>query len=338
MKSTKLSINGSGIDQKSFSNNSRGDLLELQNLPNLRMLWICFVCLETAMLAATIYCLISCLCHTFVRLKREKDKGYRNPNLILLFFVVMYTLTACAKYSLAQAVTYMDPDPHLCALFTKASRTLHVIGFTFLTLFLWFRQRILYDLSQLKHLADKCTIWWSRITLLMIVVSSGAGVGIILSTTINQSRYRVHENQCINIEEKLSVSALSGVISNCVVQVSLLILFVRFIGKRELSSSSSFDKKTKLLVRRCCLVTSICVTTDLLAIAIVTFIKGQVPELITILILDLDQFVNLSCILLCFLRWKEILFPWPVCGCSKKKEKKQSSEFLTAVKITTLSL
>ncbi|XP_076818515.1 uncharacterized protein LOC143464551 isoform X2 [Clavelina lepadiformis] len=260
-------------------------------------LWYSFVCIEALMLAMSL-----------------NDKKATKSRNILLVGVIAYALASSARFTLAQFIAYNHYNARKCSFYAKADRTLLIIGFGCLAMFLWLRQRVMYKFPQLKHLATKWVVWWSRFSLVLIIVATISGVGIVLGYW--RSVYWVYHGKCVSSASGLASSALSGVVTSIAVHVSLLFLFVRFIALNRMRAGKKLpsNEKTTALVKRCCILTAVCIITDVVMLVVTTLIKGHVPEILTVLVLDLDQILNLSCVVLCFGQWKNSLLPWPCCS------------------------
>ncbi|CAK8683864.1 unnamed protein product [Clavelina lepadiformis] len=295
-----------------------------------------FVCVEALMLLVAGYIFSSHFYHAVVSQKENGRKPTNKSRLLLLIAVMFCSSMSIAKFILAQAIANIQHDRHTCAAFAKANRAVNILGFTSLSTFLWLRQRVLYNLPQLKHLATRVVIWWSRVTLLCIVITTVGGILVIVFHW--KSSYWMYNGKCVSNARGLSKSALSGVTICIAVQISMLTLFIKFIVKNRFRGRPSvIDKKSSSLLKRCCILTAICVMGDVITITTTTLSKGHAPELLTVLIVDMDQFLGLLCVVFCFAQWKKSFFSWPCCSflrrngfILRKQNAKEPSKFRVA--------
>ncbi|XP_018673281.2 uncharacterized protein LOC100181940 [Ciona intestinalis] len=314
--------------------------------------WIAFVVIETVMLIVTAYVLVMLLYGIITNgsicksLRRRISTSRSTLRSSLVVSVTIYSAVTLCKFILAEIVAFTEPLLENCSIYAKANRVIHISGFTSLGVFLWLRQRVLYNMPQLKHLATTCITWWSNITLFVVGLAAVSGVVLVINPFKTTTGYWLNDGRCFRAPEGLSASASIGVMSCIVVQGSLLALFIRIVGKKRFRKHrvrnlkmQKRTNKTQALVKRCCSLTGICILTDLSSLIAITFLKGHVSELVMVLILDIDQFMNLWFAILCFAQWKDLVFPWRllVCAGSAAKAKRRESSSGTSAAPTAVT-
>ncbi|CAK8683861.1 unnamed protein product [Clavelina lepadiformis] len=284
------------------------------------------IAIETIFLILGTYLIISLFYYAAKKFRKAPESAasrtIERRKRVLFGLVVYFAFTSVGKFALAQWIYYI-PDRKVtadqCATFSLVFQVFNTTGLIALYMFLWLRQYTLYQEPHLKHYATTCIIRFSRaLFVVIIVVGIAALVGV---ATSNRAENFVHiegSNACL-LRNENTLNSLTIYIGYSVIillQASILSLFIHILRRYQNTinledAGTSTNKRVHRLVRNCTIAAAISATSDITAIILRVVYRGVLTELTIFTIWDVDAFINLSCTILCFSNWKEIVWPWP---------------------------
>ncbi|CAK8683858.1 uncharacterized protein LOC143473185 [Clavelina lepadiformis] len=287
-----------------------------------------FIVIETIFLVCDIYLILALLYYAATKLATSLQgvgsRTMERRKLILFVLVVYFALTSVGKFALAQWIYYISPEvvtKRYCATFSLVFQVFNTTGLISLYSFLWLRQYTLYLEPHLRHYSTVCIIRFSRVLLAVIIIIGTASlIGVILSNREENFSVIEGSNACLLTTESTlnSVVIYTGYSVIIILQACILSLFVHILRKYQASmrvnlegSGSSMDERIHRLVRNCTIAAAISAVSDVTAIILRMILRGNIAEFTIFTIWDIDAFINLTCTILCFSNWKEILWPWP---------------------------
>lgn len=209
-----------------------------------------------------------------------------------------------------------------CNVIIKLEIVLYALPIATIYVFLWLRQRLLYQHPTMRLLSSRTTRVVSWVTLAMMIV---AELGTALIFLIVR-QYRSSEYGCLLKESSLAniIPWLIILVSSVIFQGSLLMLFVyplwnqRNKMKSFQSEHQNIDVLRPIIVR-VLVMTSVCVFSDVVA-ALVTLTTENI--LISNILYDFNLLVNLIGIVCSFKDWPERLTPFYGITINAKKSKR----------------
>lgn len=166
---------------------------------------------------------------------------------------------------------------------------------------LWLRQRSFYRNAALIHLTNKCTRFTSKYIILAIIIT-----GCVISVVLG---YVTLIHSCSKKCE-LILHLVSLILLMLTSQISLLCLFIHPLMKHHKLNTVT-DQRYVPLIKRICILTGICLITDIVTVAVGVTLNENIPRLLIVT-------VNTLCIMLSMRDWKYRIFP---CVASPSKDK-----------------
>lgn len=199
-------------------------------------------------------------------------------------------------------VGYPGSTPGICEVFADMSVTGYGLTMTCVYVFMWFRQRSLYQHPTMSCVDRPWLQYVNWGTLAFITVGGLAG---ILAYAIPPN-YTESSIGCTNQPGDFQVWGIY--LGNAVVVVGQILLLVLFFYPLRSNLVGSNAERIKKLIRRSVISASVCVATDLITMALFVFVlprngSRQLPAVVY----ELNMMVNLCSVILSFESWRKIL-------------------------------
>lgn len=240
--------------------------------------------------------------------KTEEDNS-TFINLVFLFASVC----AFLRVGIDLRLIFGRENDFGCDLSLKFKILTYAVSIMAVHFTLWLRQRIFYKDVRLKHLSTRLvrTISWTMGVVLIIT-----GTLIIVSFLIGV-RYTGSPSGCvvtrINIFADLRWIFVG--VGTLFFQICFLGLFIYPLVRHHrntklLTGDIAGNNPIMELIRRVTFLTSIAVISGVLIVVIAAMLPDV--ESIDLLLYDIDNVVNIVCLLLSFSNWRERMMPWRI--------------------------
>lgn len=162
---------------------------------------------------------------------------------------------------------------------------------------LWLRQRSFYTVVAFSSLTNQFTRFVSKYLLAFIIFF---GISILVSSIV-LLRFSTCSEGCWPIYMLVALICYP-----MISQLSLLMLFLHPLLKHRSTNNASNTAEYLPLMRRVCVLTATCLSTDIFTIVVAFYIRSRSPN-------DVNLLSNLLCLIFSTTDWRERIFPCSTC-------------------------
>lgn len=203
-----------------------------------------------------------------------------------------------------------------CEILLDFSITVYAFSIAAIYFFVWYRQKVLYNQPLMSHLKTKTVLFFSH-SFVIIFLCFGASSVILFVKPVT---YELSKKEGCKILEKAENQHLPNYLVAATLVTSQVILLGLLlnptIALRSDLPISSLEKTSKSIItknkrimraaRAACLCTIVCITSDVLAAFLVSFILTETRSSFRNLVYDFGLIVNVISIVFCFENYKKI--------------------------------
>ena len=203
------------------------------------------------------------------------------------------------------------PNPYFCDSIKGFRYTLYMFAILSTLLILWYRQRVFYEHSSVRHLTNSFLRFLSQYTFHFLIFSAICSLIIILATR----RYSYSPRGCLKNSE--SIQNLPALLSTVLVGLyhGIFILLSSFplIKQRRLSNLVSEEgqplKKYTAIIHRCLLCMVYPTLTSVVMLVLAKFVVDDLHTLYKHLLYDVDLIILFACVIGSYIDlWKLLTF------------------------------